>query len=178
MSVRPVMDDRIRFRRDYAPAFLQYLSEEGEPGLRVAYELGRRAMTDGLSMLELAEIHHAELLSVLRTVRTPEELDQIASAASRFFVELLATFEMVQRGFAELRQTTEQHRADAHRLNAEPQRLVTLHQGIGMLMERHGLEADAALHQMQQLAQRTGIPVEEVAAQLVRRLPVPPADQP
>jgi hypothetical protein len=172
------MNDQLRFRRDYAPAFLQYLSEEGEQGLRAAYELGRRAMADGLSMLDLAETHHAELLRVLRTIRTPEELGQIATAASRFFVELLATFEMAQRGFAELRRTAEQYRADAHRRNAELERQVTLHQATGMLMERHGLMADAAMHRMEQLAQRTGIPVEEVAAQLVRRLPAPPAGQP
>jgi hypothetical protein len=176
--VRPVMDDRLRFRRDYAPAFLQYLSEEGEPGLRAAYELGRRAMTDGLSMLDLAEVHHAELLRVLRTVRTPEEIDQIATAASRFFVELLATFEMAQRGFAELRRAAERHRADANRNNAELEGQVTLHHATGMLMERHGLAADAAMHRMKQLALRAGIPVEEVAAQLTRHRRPPAADQP
>jgi hypothetical protein len=172
--VRPVMDDRLRFRRDYAPAFLQYLSQEGEPGLRTAYELGRRAMASGLSMLDLAEIHHAELLSVLRTVRTPEELDQIATAASRFFVELLATFEMAQRGFVELRRTAGQDRAEAARRSAEPERQVTLHQATGMLMERHALRADAARHRMEQLALRAGMPVEDVAVRLVRHLPLPP----
>ena len=34
-----------RFRRDYAPVFLQYLSERGERGRRAAYELGRRALS-------------------------------------------------------------------------------------------------------------------------------------
>ena len=176
--MRPVMDDRLRFRRDYAPAFLQYLSEEGEPGLRAAYELGRRAMIDGLSMLDLAEIHHAELLRVLRTVRTPDELDHIATAASRFFVELLATFEMAQRGFTDLRRTVEQHRTDANRRNAELEREVTLHQATGMLMERHGLVAEAAMHRMEQLALRRGIPVEKVAAQLTRHRRLPSASQP
>ena len=35
-----------RFRRDYAPAFLQYLSERGERGRQAAYELGRRAIRE------------------------------------------------------------------------------------------------------------------------------------
>jgi hypothetical protein len=43
-----------RFRRDYAPAFLQYLSQRGEPGRRAAYELGRRAIAEQLSVLDLA----------------------------------------------------------------------------------------------------------------------------
>jgi hypothetical protein len=90
-------DRHERFRRDYAPVFLQYVSERGEPGLRTAYELGRRAMLEELSMLDLVQIHHAVLLDVLKTLKDPEELEDISQAASEFFVEVLATFEMVQR---------------------------------------------------------------------------------
>ena len=91
-----------RFRRDYAPAFLQYLSEGGEPGRRAAYELGRRAIRDRLRILDLARIHHTVLLDVLKTHRTAPELEHIAQAASEFLVEALAVFEMTQRGFSEL----------------------------------------------------------------------------
>jgi Phosphoserine phosphatase RsbU, N-terminal domain len=91
-----------RFGRDYAPAFLQYLSEGGERGRRVAYEFGRRAISERLSILDLARIHHGVLLEVLRTHRTPRELEDIAQAASEFLVEALAVFEMTQRGFTEL----------------------------------------------------------------------------
>jgi hypothetical protein len=91
-----------RFRRDYAPAFLQYLSERGERGRRAAYELGRRAIAERLSVLELARVHHGVLLDVLRTHRSPQELEHIAQAASEFLLEALAVFEMTQRGFTEL----------------------------------------------------------------------------
>jgi hypothetical protein len=91
-----------RFRRDYAPVFLQYLSERGERGRRAAYELGRRAIGEQLSVLDLARIHHAMLLEVLKTHRSPQELEHIAQAASEFLVEALAVFEMTQRGFTEL----------------------------------------------------------------------------
>ena len=94
-----------RFRRDYAPVFLQYLSDRGERGRRAAYELGRRAIGEQLSVLDLARIHHIVLLEVLKTHRTPGELEQIAQAASEFLVEALAVFEMTQRGFAELLST-------------------------------------------------------------------------
>ena len=87
-----------RFRRDYAPAFLQYLSERGERGRRAAYELGRRAIGERLSILDLARIHHLVLLEVLKTHRTPHELEHIARAASEFLVEALAVFEMTHRG--------------------------------------------------------------------------------
>jgi hypothetical protein len=91
-------DANERFRRDYAPAFLQYLSERGERGRRAAYELGRRAISKQLSVLDLARIHHGTLLDVLKTHRSPQELEQIAQAASEFLVEALAVFEMTQRG--------------------------------------------------------------------------------
>jgi hypothetical protein len=90
-----------RFRRDYAPAFLQYLSARDEPGRKVAYELGRRAIRERLSLLDLARIHHSVLLEVLKTHRTSQELEVIARAASEFLVEALAVFEMTHRGFTE-----------------------------------------------------------------------------
>ena len=95
---------RDRFRRDYAPPFLQYLAQRTEPALTTAYELGRNAMRAELSMLDLVQIHHALLLKVLRTSKSDEDLENIAGAASAFLVEVLATFEMAQRGFLEARQ--------------------------------------------------------------------------
>ena len=95
-------DAHERFRRDYAPALLQYLSEGTEPGRRAAYELGRRAISDRLSILDLARTHHLVLLEVLKTHQTPHELDHITQAASEFLVEALAVFEMTHRGFTEL----------------------------------------------------------------------------
>jgi Phosphoserine phosphatase RsbU, N-terminal domain len=92
-----------RFQRDYAPVFLQYLSERSERGRKAAYELGRRAISQQLSVLEIAQIHHTVLLDVLRTHRSPHELEQIAEAASELLVETLAVFELTQRGFMELR---------------------------------------------------------------------------
>jgi hypothetical protein len=103
-----------RFRRDYAPAFLQYLSEGGEPGRRAAYELGRRAVSERLSILDLARIHHTVLLDVLKSHRTSHELEHIARAASEFLVEALAVFEMAHRGFTELVSTDRPGRAPEH----------------------------------------------------------------
>jgi hypothetical protein len=45
------------------------------------------------------------LLDVLKTLKGPEELDVVAQAASEFLVEVLATFEMIQRTFSELRES-------------------------------------------------------------------------
>jgi len=84
--------------RDYRVAFLQYLPRHEEAALHRGYQLGRTAVTQGLSILELAQIHHEVLLEALR--ETPvEDLPQVATAASEFFLEVLATFDMAQRGF-------------------------------------------------------------------------------
>jgi hypothetical protein len=88
--------------RDYRVAFLQYLPRREEAALHRGYELGRAAVIEGLSILELARIHHEVFLEVLR--ETPaEDLTQVATAASEFFLEVLATFDMAQRGFLDER---------------------------------------------------------------------------
>ena len=160
-----------RFRRDYAPAFLQYLSERGELGRKAAYELGRRAIGEHLSVLDLARIHHSVLVEVLKTHRTSDELEYIAEAASEFLVEALAVFEMTQRGFVELLSSVQpdlDHRRQA--CNSLEQQ-ATIEQATGMLMERHGVSAEAAAERVREMAARRGTTVDEVAAQLVRRPP-------
>ncbi|HLM05588.1 MAG TPA: phosphatase RsbU N-terminal domain-containing protein [Blastococcus sp.] len=88
--------------RDYRVAFLQYLPGRAEVALNRGYELGRKAVTEGLSILELARIHHEVFLEALR--ETPvEELSDVAIAASEFFLEVLATFDMTQRVFLDKR---------------------------------------------------------------------------
>jgi len=86
--------------RDYRVAFLRYLPRREEAALSRGYELGRTAVTDGVSILELARIHHDVLLEALR--ETPaEELTAVATAASEFFLEVLATVDMTQRSLLE-----------------------------------------------------------------------------
>ena len=157
-----------RFRRDYAPAFLQYLTERGEPGRRAAYELGRRAITEQLSVLDLTRIHHAMLLEVLRTHRTPGELEHIAQAASEFLVEALAVFEMTQRGFAELLATGRSDQEHRRQIGEDPEQRKVIGQATGVLMERHGLSANIAAERIQQTATTENVTVDEVAARIVR----------
>jgi hypothetical protein len=160
-----------RFRRDYAPAFLQYLSERSEPGRRAAYELGRRAIGEQLSVLDLADIHHGMLLEVLRTHRTSHELEHVAQAASEFLVEALAVFEMTQRGFAELLSTARSDQDHGRQTDEDRERWKAVEQATGMMMERHGLTADTAVERIRRTAARQGIAVDEVVARLVRQPP-------
>jgi len=85
-------------RRNYRAAFLRYLPGRDEAALHVGYELGRAAVVDALSILDIAQVHHEVLLEVLRDTSS-EELGEVAAAASEFLVEVLATYDMAQRGF-------------------------------------------------------------------------------
>lgn len=81
---------------DYRAAFLRYLPHRSEAALAVGYELGHRAVEDGVSVLDLAHVHHEVLTEVLE--QSPAgDVRSIATAASEFFLEVLATVDLVQR---------------------------------------------------------------------------------
>ena len=86
--------------RNYRAAFLGYLTRREEAALLRGYELGRSAVADGLSLLDLARVHHEVLLEVLRDT-PPAELAGVATAAAEFLMEVLATQEMARRGLLE-----------------------------------------------------------------------------
>lgn len=104
------------FRGDYHDAFTVFLDGGGEAGLWAAYELGRTAMLEKLSMLDLAWVHHDVLFGMLGDDPDPRWVTEAAAAGSTFFVEVLATYEMVQRGVAEAHQTARLQRQHAERL--------------------------------------------------------------
>jgi hypothetical protein len=95
-------DDADRIRRDYVPAFLRYLARQDEAGLDAAYELGREAMRRSVGLLEVVRMHSEAYLDVVDTARDHEEARRLARAASAFLLELVAAFEMAQRGFMEV----------------------------------------------------------------------------
>ena len=85
-------------RRDYRVAFLRYLPRREEAALHRGYEIGRSAVVRGLSLLDLATVHHQVLLETLKETRdTPEDVALVATAASEFLLEVLAPYDMTQR---------------------------------------------------------------------------------
>ena len=95
-----LVTELVALTRDYRAAFLRYLPRRAESALTSGYELGRAAVTAGVSILDLARIHHEIFLDVLRETRS-EEITDLAAAASEFFLEVLATYDMTQRGLLE-----------------------------------------------------------------------------
>jgi transcriptional regulator with GAF, ATPase, and Fis domain len=92
-----------RFAVAYRDSFRDYIHEPSEATLRTAYELGRDAVEQELSVLDLAIAHHDALASVLRVQPETNDHERIVRAAGDFFLESISAFEMVQRGFREAR---------------------------------------------------------------------------
>jgi serine phosphatase RsbU (regulator of sigma subunit) len=86
----------------YAAAFTDYLADPGERELGAAYEVGRQAVAAHLSVLDLAEAHHAALRAALDDGDRPPEAT--LQAAADFLRESLSIFESVHRGYSEVRE--------------------------------------------------------------------------
>jgi hypothetical protein len=89
------------FGTAYRSALSDHLVERGETTLRAAYELGRDAVEGGLSVLDLAAVHHEGLVAAVLRYADDDEIERIMQAGSDFFLESLSAFEMIRRGFAE-----------------------------------------------------------------------------
>lgn len=81
---------------DYRVAFQRYLPRRSEAALTDGYDLGRRAIVQEVSMLDLVQVHHVVLAEVLAD--TPrEDIGRVTAAAGDFLLEVLATFDMAHR---------------------------------------------------------------------------------
>ena len=92
-----------RLQRDYRPAFLRYLSRGDEQARTAGYALGRAAVGQGSSLLDLVAAHHVTLLEVLPDARDPAEVVAMSTAASEFLTEVLAAHALSSAAAGDLR---------------------------------------------------------------------------
>jgi serine phosphatase RsbU (regulator of sigma subunit) len=105
-----------RLRSEYATAFLRYARDRNEADLHSAYEFGRDAVRRQLNVLELARFHHEALSSALVELSTDADVEQLTTAAADFLSEALSAFEMVHRGYQEVRETALVEKQHANQL--------------------------------------------------------------
>ena len=162
------MSDRLRqLTDDYAGALQHYLSEPEELALTRAYELGRKALADGLGVLEMATVHSRALTDAMKRPIQDGERTQLLGDLEKFFVEALSPFEMAHRGFQEanvvvhrLNDVLEgQAKRIAHALHAEAgQLLASLHlalaEAASKLPSDSAKELQAARGLLDQIEQR------------------------
>src|SRR6201999_516728 len=102
---------RDNFHSEYAAALRDYLQTRHEEDLAVAHELGRKALHDDISMLQIVE-KHSELAR-----RGIAELPSFDGAvALAFLLQTLAPLDIATRGFLDGTKRYEEQRARAEDL--------------------------------------------------------------
>jgi GAF domain-containing protein/phosphoserine phosphatase RsbU-like protein len=119
------------FRAEYAAAFRSFLDNGSEAARHAAYELGRDAVSRGVGLLELAQIHHAELATAL--AHCSPDCHRIMGVAEDFLLEALSTYEMSRRGFTEARERVAYERRQATMIR----RLSTLLADASLALHAH-----------------------------------------
>jgi hypothetical protein len=85
-------------RQDYNTGLLRYLVRPDEGPLHTAYVIGRSAVAEGLSILDLSQTHHEVLIEIVQNT-SGDDLGPLVTSAAQFFGEALATYDMTQRSF-------------------------------------------------------------------------------
>ncbi len=86
------------FMVQYKAALQEFVDSGGEAALSRAYELARKALAEGMGLMEMATVYQNALETVLPGNLRPEELARRLKAAGECFRETLTPFEMTHRG--------------------------------------------------------------------------------
>jgi signal transduction histidine kinase len=87
------------FGDEYRSCLQEYAAGRGEAALGRAYELGRRALTEQKSLVEMASLHHQAVLEMVRDVDNEKRREELVLASGEFLAECLSPYEMAHRGF-------------------------------------------------------------------------------
>ena len=84
---------------EYGSSLREYAAGGGEPALGRAYELGRRALIEERSLVELASLHHRTVLGLIRQAGSGKDREELIRLSGEFLAECLSSYEMAHRGF-------------------------------------------------------------------------------
>jgi signal transduction histidine kinase len=99
IALRHKVKPRTRFEDEYRLSLHEYAARGGETALGRAYELGRRALTEEKSLVEMASLHHQAVLALVREAESEKRRDELVRSSGEFFAECLSPYEMAHRGF-------------------------------------------------------------------------------
>src|SRR5262245_25428477 len=157
-------------RELYPTALRDYLANGGESALQQAYEIGRRAIGEGLGALELLAVHQEALDTILGEKTDIESIAGTVGESGKFLAECLSSFEMTHQGFQAavkaLRRLNElleeEARKIAHALHDDAgQLLVTVH--LALQEASGGLSPRARLR-----LEKVRVPLDEIEKHLRR----------
>lgn len=87
------------FEDQYRSSLRDYALRGGEPALGRAYELGRRALDEGKSLIEIVALYGKVLSELFATAKNEEQRRKLLTAGAHFLTESLSPYEMAHRGF-------------------------------------------------------------------------------
>src|SRR2546430_15972664 len=87
------------FEDEYRSSLREYAEGGGEFALGRAYELGRRALNEKKSLVEIASLHHQAVLGLIRDAGGDKQPEDSFLAGSEFLAECLSPYELAHRGF-------------------------------------------------------------------------------
>ncbi|HKQ98945.1 MAG TPA: ATP-binding protein [Candidatus Polarisedimenticolia bacterium] len=126
----------------YLAALRDHLAGAGEAPLSRAYDLGRRALGEGIGVLGLTALHAEAVGTILRERRPAVSRARLVSGSGAFLAESLSPFEMTHRGYEE---AVEALRRMNQRLEDEARRIAhALHDDAGQLLVTVHLALESA----------------------------------
>lgn len=87
------------FEHQYRSSFREFALRGGEAALGRAYELGRRAIDEGKSLIEIVSLHAEDLSELYAGAKNEEQRAKLVKAGTQFLIETLSPYEMAHRGF-------------------------------------------------------------------------------
>jgi|SRR5579864_1398648 len=87
------------FAGKYRAALQSYISHGDEGSLGRGYELGRKALAAGKSLIDITSTHHQALQEILASSSNESASKPALQAGAHFLAETLSPYEMAHRGF-------------------------------------------------------------------------------
>jgi signal transduction histidine kinase len=99
MATRSKKKQQASIEDEYASLLRGYATGGGEAALGNAYELGRRAITEKKSLLEMAALHHQALQELLAEEGNGKRREDLLRTGAEFLAECLSPYELAHQAF-------------------------------------------------------------------------------
>jgi signal transduction histidine kinase len=148
------------FEERYASLLREYVAGGGEVTLGKVYELGRQAILQQKSLVEIASLHHQALQRLIADEKDEKRREEVVRISADFLGECLSPYEMAHRGFQDgvkaLRQLNETLEEEIKRIayavhDEAGQLLVAVHLALAELAQELPKPQQRQIERIEQL---------------------------
>jgi signal transduction histidine kinase len=168
VNTAPRQGEPTRFQDLYSAVLNDYLETGGEAALGHACELGRQALAERASLMQVAAVHHQALEDLLREEKDEKGRAALLRAGADFLSECLSPYEMAHRGFQDVLQALRQINET---LEGEIKRIAyAVHDEAGQLLVAVHLALADVARELPKLQQQQIVQIEELLNQVEKHL--------